>query len=151
MNGIPFPHREPRTGVVFYLTFHHQKNGQVHCQEQPIGRKEGRMRWLLGMGSKNSSNLLDCRTKVFMRFLTTSAVDHSKAKVIIMLTAVVAKTETWIRAIYVFVSATTLGVLVASNPSFPFWILSRSSGESCETKSGTESLGSRLVCWSPGG
>ena len=34
--------------------------------------------------------------------------------------------------------------LLASNPGFPFRILSRSFG-SCETKSGTESLGSRLA------
>ena len=37
---------------------------------------------------------------------------------------------------------------VASNPGFPFRILSRSFGiflQSCETESGTESLGSRLT------
>ena len=34
---------------------------------------------------------------------------------------------------------------VASNPGFPSWLLSRSSeSPSCKTKSGTESLGSRL-------
>ena len=42
---------------------------------------------------------------------------------------------------------------LASNPGFPFRILSRSFGEksdflqSCETKSGTESLGSRLLMY----
>ena len=44
----------------------------------------------------------------------------------------------------------------ASNPGFLFWILSRSFGEkliflqSCETKSGMKSLGSRLLVSCPG-
>ena len=39
------------------------------------------------------------------------------------------------------------GVLIILSPGFPFWILSRSFGErsKLQDKSGTESLGSRLV------